>query len=164
MRRRTLPGKPPPTKGELKRRAQTVQELADRLIEAPEPLVAGLGLPEEIADAVALARRITRHGARLRQRQFVGKLLRKTDPEPIRAALDAQAQATRLAAARFRRAERWRDRLVQEGDAAIAEFLAACPSAAAAELTPLVAAAAAERAIGRGGAGRKLFRWVEQHL
>lgn len=166
MRRRQLPGEPPPpTKSELKRQARSVQELADRLIAAPEALVAGLTLNEKLADAVALARRITSHGALLRQRQFVAKLMRGVDPEPIRAALEADAQSARQEAAHFRRAERWRDRLVAEPASAIADFLAAFPAMDRAELQRLVAAAVAERGSGKaGGAARELFRRVRQQL
>lgn len=166
MRRRQLPGEPPPpTKSGLKRQARDVQDLADRLIQAPEDLVAGLDLPEKLADAIALARRITSHGALLRQRQFVGKLMRGVDPEPIRKALEADAQAARLEAVQFRRAERWRDRLVDERNTAIREFLVEFPAAEAAELSQLVAAAAAERSTGKlAGAGRELFRWVRARL
>lgn len=166
MRRRQLPGEPPPpTKGELKRRARDVQDLADRLIEAPEHLVNGLDLPEKLADAIALARRITSHGALLRQRQFVGKLMRGIDPEPIHAALEFDAATARQEAAQFKRAERWRDRLVAERDTAIGEFIGEFPATDAAELSRLVAAAAAERGGGRSaGAGRELFRWVRARL
>jgi ribosome-associated protein len=166
MRRRQLPGEPPPpTKGELKRRARSTQDLAERLIEAPPEVVDGLALPEKLADAIALARRITAHGAALRQRQFVAKLMRHLDPGPIETALDADAVAARHEAARFKRAERWRDRLVKDGQTALAEFQSAFPGAAGAELERLVAAAVAER---RGsqppGAGRKLFRFVQDVL
>ena len=166
MRRRELPGGiPPPTKGELKRQALAVQDLADRLIDAPESVGAGLDLPEKLADAIALARRITSHAALLRQRQFVGKLMRGIDPEPIRAALEARDGAARQDAARFRRAERWRDRLVDGGTEALAEFTAEYPAADGAELARLVAAAVAERRDGRSpGAGRKLFRFVQAAL
>lgn len=166
MRRRELPGGiPPPTKGELKRQALAVQDLADRLIDAPEIVLAGLDLPEKLADAVELARRITSHAALVRQRQFVAKLMRGIDPEPVRAALEAQADAARQDAARFRRAERWRDRLVDGGQAAVAEFTAEYPAVDGAELARLVAAAVAERRDGRSpGAGRKLFRFVQGAL
>lgn len=166
MRRRQLPGEPPPpTKSELKRQARDVQDLADRLIEAPESLVLSLNLPEKLADAVALARRITSHGALLRQRQFVGKLMRDMDPEPIRIALEADAVTARQEAAQFRRAERWRDRLVNEREAAIREFVAEFPAADRAELSHLVAAATAERGAGKpAGAARELFRWVRTQL
>ncbi len=166
MRRRELPGGiPPPTKGELKRQARAVQDLADRLIDAPADAISGLGLPEKLADAVALARRITSRGALVRQRQFVAKLMRSIDPQPIRLALDSAADVARQDAARFRRAERWRDRIVEGGDAAIAEFAAQFPTADRQELARLASAALAERKSGKSaGAGRKLFRRVQEAL
>jgi ribosome-associated protein len=163
MRRRELPGGiPPPTKTELKRQAQAVQDLADRLIDAPSDLVDGLGLPDKLADAVALARRIAGGGALVRQKQFVAKLMRGLDLEPIRSALDARADAARLDAARFRRAERWRDRLVDDGPVALEAFATEHPAADRVELAELAAAAVAERRSGQAaGAGRRLFRYVQ---
>jgi ribosome-associated protein len=165
MRRRELPGGiSPPTKTELKRQAQAVQQLADRLIAAPPELVEGLGLPDKIADAISLARRIPGGGALVRQRQFVAKLLRALDLEPMRRGLDSHADTARLDAARFRRAERWRDRLVEDGRAALAEF-AAEYSTNRDELARLVGAAQAERQGGKpAGAGRRLFRRVREIL
>ena len=165
MRRRELPGGvAPPTKTALKRQAQAVQALADRLVEAPDGLVERLGLPDKLADAIALARRIPGGGARVRQRQFVAKLMRRLDPEPIRAVLDAEADSARLDAARFRRAERWRDRLVDGGEAEVAEFVAEC-AVDRQELARLVAAARTERRAGRpAGAGKRLFRRVQEAL
>ena len=162
MRRRQQPGEPPPpTKGELKRRAQTLQALGEQLIEAPEELVAGLDLPEKLRDAIELARRITSHGALVRQKLFVGKLMRRVDPEPIRAALEAVSATTRLETMRFKRAERWRDRLVLEGQAAIVDFIAEFPQADRTTLSRLTSTAAAEQASGKAsGASRELFRWV----
>jgi ribosome-associated protein len=164
MRRRQLPGEPPPpTKGELKRQAQTLQALGEQLIEAPEELVAGLDLPEKLRDAIELARRITSHGALVRQKLYVGKLLRRVDPEPIRAALEAVSATARLETMRFKRAERWRDRLVLEGSVAIVEFVAEFPQADRAVLSRLTAAAIAEHAGGKStGAKRELFRWVRE--
>jgi ribosome-associated protein len=163
MRRRELPGGiPPPTKGELKRQAQAVQDLANRLVDAPAELVDGLDLPEKLADAIELARRITGGGALVRQKQFVAKLMRGIDLDPVRTALDTREDAARLDAARFRRAERWRDRLVDEGPEALEAFAAENPAADRAQLTALAAAAVAERRSGQAsGAGRRLFRLVQ---
>jgi ribosome-associated protein len=165
MRRRELPGGvAPPTKTELKRQAHAVQDLADRLIDAPEGVVDGLELPEKLADAITLARRITSRAALLRQRQFVAKLVRGIDPGPVRAALAAGAEAARQDAARFKRAERWRDRLVEGGEAALAELAALHPALDRSEMARLVAAARSERATNKGGASRELFRRVRDLL
>ncbi len=165
MRRRELPGGiAPPTKTELKRQAQAVQALADRLIAAPESLVERLGLPDKLSDAIALARRIPGGGALVRQRQFVAKLMRGLELETVRAALDAHADTARLAAARFRRAERWRDRLVAGGPADLAEFVAGF-SVDRGELARMVAAARDEDRHGKPvGAGRRLFRRLQEAL
>jgi ribosome-associated protein len=161
MRRRELPGGvAPPTKGELKRQAQAVQDLANRLIDAPEGVAAGLDLPEKLTDAIELARRITSHAARVRQRQFVAKLMRGIDPAPLEVALNARSEADRMEAARFKRAERWRDRLIEGGEAALAEFVAES-AADRKELEALVRAALAERRTGKpAGAARQLFRRI----
>jgi len=166
MRRRQLPGEPaPPTKGDLKRQAQDLQALGEQLIEAPEELVATLDLPEKLRDAIDLARRITSHGALVRQKLFVGKLMRRVDPDPIRAALAAVGESARLASMRFKRAERWRDRLVLEGQAAIVEFIAEFPEADRAALSRLIAAVVSEQSAAHAtGAGRALFRWVRAAL
>jgi len=165
MRRRELPGGvPPPTKSELKRQAQAVQELADRLVSAPADLVDRLALPDKLADAIALARRIPAGGALSRQRQFVAKLMRGLDLEPMQAALDSHADVARLDAARFRRAERLRDRLVEGGDSAVAEFVLEF-SMDREELARLVANAQEERRGAKAtGAGRRLFRRVQEAL
>jgi ribosome-associated protein len=166
MRRRVLPGgMPPPTKSELKRQARAVQALADRLIDAPSDLVAKIDLPEKLADAIAAARRIARPAALARQRQFVAKLMRGLDLEPIRIALEADAERARHDAARFRRAERWRDRLVADGESAVVAFLAECPVADRTTLERLVASTLSARERGAAAqSGRELFRRIRQWL
>jgi ribosome-associated protein len=160
MRRRHVPGEPePPTKGELKRQAQSVQELAEQLIGAPESLLAGLDLPENVGDAVMLARKITSHAALVRQKQYVGKLMRKIDVEPIRAALESRNEARRLQALRFHRVERWRDRILEEGEPALEELFGECAALDTLDFRRL--AAEARRDHGAGGsprASRELFR------
>ena len=166
MRRREIPGEPPPpTKGELKRRAQSLQDLGEALIDAPDELVDSLGLPEKLRDAIGLARRITSRGALVRQRQYIGKLMRQVDEAPIRAALEAAEERQRLDARRFKLVERWRDRLVAEGEPAVEALLAERPALDAAELRRLTAAARAARGPdGDQGAGRVLFRFLNEAL
>jgi ribosome-associated protein len=172
---RRLPTPPPPgddddlydgpSRGQRKRDAQAYAVLGDELIELPPAELDGLDLDERLRDAIDLARSITAHGGKARQRQFVAKLLRKTDVEPIRTALEARAQAGRQAARDFHRLETWRDRLVAEGEPAIAAVLASHPQLDAARLRSLVEDARRERAEGRAPAfARELFRWLRESL
>jgi len=52
-----------------------------------EPDLLGIELEDELLEALLEARRIKSHGALRRQKQYIGKLMRQVDPEPIRAAL-----------------------------------------------------------------------------
>jgi ribosome-associated protein len=78
---------PRPSKTERKRAMHELQALGEELCAIDPARLAELALPESLADAIAEARNITRHEARRRQLQFIGRLMRDVDPEPIRAAL-----------------------------------------------------------------------------
>lgn len=166
MRRRHIPGEPePPTKGELKRRAHSVQELGEQLIDAPDAVLESLELPETLLDAIQLARRITSHGALLRQKMYIGKLMRKIDVEPIRERLESQHAARRNEARRFHRVEHWRDRIVEEGETAIGELVADYPALDSPQFRALAAEARRERGqAGSRRSSRELFRALNEAL
>jgi len=118
----------PISKTQRKKQMHALRDLGAELVELNEERLAAIDLPERLRDAVMAARLITAFGARRRQMQYIGKLMRKVDAEPIRAALDAwQAQSTGRTAA-HKRIESWRERLLA-GDAALAELLRAYPRA-----------------------------------
>lgn len=111
-----------PSKSARKRQQLELQKLGEQLIGLGDAELASFGLDERIVDAIRFARSIKSHGALRRQKQLIGKLMRDLDPEPIRAGLLA-LRADDLAAKRiFASAERWRDRLLREGSAAVAAF------------------------------------------
>jgi len=151
-----------PSKSELKRQSDALQRLGEELIElAPQELDA-MELPEKLRDAVDLAKRITAHGGLYRQKQFIGKLMRKIDVEPIRAALEAKRQQQRTEALRFRRIEHWRDRLLSE-EGAIEAFAAEWANADVKQLQRLVAQAKHERDRRQApAAARELFQVLRE--
>ncbi len=108
-----------PSKSERKRQSTDLQALGEALIDLPDNELDALPLPEILRDAVLLARRITAHGGLYRQKQYIGKLMRKIDAEPIREAIATRENNSRVEALRFRRVEQWRDRLIAEGPDAI---------------------------------------------
>jgi ribosome-associated protein len=149
-----------PSKSAAKRAARAAQDLGEALIGLPDGELAVLGIPEELAAALRAARRITSRAAGARQRQYIGKLMRALDPEPIRAALAARGAVSAREAERFRRVEEWRERLIAGGGAALTELKRAHPGIDAAAWQRRVSAAQTERARGAGavGASRELFR------
>ena len=151
-----------PSKSQRKREAEALQKLGEELVRLPESQLAALPLPEQLRDAVEQARRIGSHGALKRQRQYIGRLMRETDTRSIRLKLDELRGADKAAQARFRQLERWRDRLIAEGDAALGEFLTQYPRADHPHLRRLMRGAARDTAAGRSPRrARELFRYLQ---
>jgi ribosome-associated protein len=152
----------PPSKTRRKQQMHALQALGEELVALDPKRLATLALPERLADAIALARTLTRHEARRRQLQYVGRLMRDVDPEPLRAALAQWAHGHDRERARFALVERWRDRLLQEADG-VRSFVAAFPAASRDRFEELVAEARDERSRGRPPhKARALFREIER--
>jgi len=76
-----------PSKSALKREFLALQKLGEQLITLREIELRQIGLDEDLLEAVLDARQIKSHSALRRQKQYIGKLMRRADPEPIRAAM-----------------------------------------------------------------------------
>ena len=152
------------SKSQRKRQMHDLQAVGIALTKLPPDQLAKVDLPERLREAVEAARGITKHEALRRQMQYIGKLMRQVDAGPIVAQLGAfQAPASRETA-RFHRAEKWRESILAEADG-IARFVAEFPSADAATLGRLAAAAREERAAERPPRRyRELFQVVNAIL
>lgn len=147
-----------PSKSQRKRDSDELQELGEALIELPETELDALPLPEKLRDAVDLAKRITAHGGLYRQKQYIGKLMRKIDVAPIREALEARRQRHRTEVLRLKKLEAWRTRLLSE-DTALDAFVDEYPQADRSDIERLVATAKHEQAHSRPpAAARELLR------
>jgi ribosome-associated protein len=147
-----------PSKTRLKHEMEALQELGETLVSLDAARLRSLDLPERLVDAVVLARGITKHEARRRQMQYLGRLMRDVDPVPIRAALERWETVPREEKARFAALEGWRDRILADA-AALDAFVAEHPNADRASLARLADAARNERSRGEPPrAFRELFR------
>lgn len=148
-----------PSKSERKRAAHAAQDLGETLIGLRDSDLEALDLPERLIDAIREARRIPSRGGGARQRQYIGKLMRDIDLEPIRAALTARSEQSAREAELFKRLEAWRERLITEGSTALEELQRWRPGLDRTEWMRRISAAQAERErSGPGPAGRDLFR------
>jgi ribosome-associated protein len=148
------------SRGEKKRRAEQLERLGEELVKLPDTKLARVALPDDLRAAVLEAKRIRHtHGGYRRQIQFIGRIMRGIDAVPIAAALEALKHEDAPSAAAFKAAERWRDRLIAEGDAALELLVAERPEADRTMLRQLARQAAAEKERGRPPrAARELFR------
>jgi uncharacterized protein DUF615 len=67
---------------------RALQRLGEQLVALPFDQLETMGLPDELLTAIELARKIKSHGARRRQIQYIGALMRHIDPQPIETALN----------------------------------------------------------------------------
>src|ERR1700730_19104801 len=123
------------SKSARKREAATLQELGVQLSALPDQEIKALGLPDSLFTALRDLRRLPSHGAQVRQRQYIGKLMRTLDPEPVLAQLAERKQRHDVEIRHFQEIERWRDRLLSEPAAAMSELLEEYPNADRATLT-----------------------------
>ena len=125
-------------------------------------------LADDLRDEVARTRGVTSHIARKRQTQYLAKQLRnlgEDEIEPIRRALAHDRDKAHRDTAALHRVESWRERLIDDGDEALGEFLAAHPAADRQHLRQLARNARAERKANKPPhAYRELFRELRETL
>jgi len=74
-----------PSKSARKREYIALQKLGEELITLKVSDLDRLPLDDNLREAVLEARQMKAHGALRRQKQYIGKLMRHVDPEPIQA-------------------------------------------------------------------------------
>ena len=152
----------PVSKSQRKRDALALQALADEMVRLSPTELASVPLPVKLRDGVTGARELSR-GAYRRQVRYLGRLLRELDVAPIRSAVDAHRSTSHEDKARLKRLERWRERLMEEGDAAVAELLDEYAHADPQQLRQLLRNARKEHAAGRPPRSvRQLFRFLRE--
>lgn len=116
-----LKGTDDQSRTDLKRESTELQKLGAELLTLRADLLARLALSEKFQDAIAEAKRITNFEGKRRLMQYIGKMMRKLEPEVLEAvkkALDEQANGSADDNLALHQAEVWRDRLIAVDDAA----------------------------------------------
>jgi len=150
------------SKTKRKQAMHELQALGTALVALSDGQLESLALPDELASAVADARRISSREGRRRQLQYIGRLMRHLDPAPIRAQLDRLAGRSAEDSARHRRVEQWRARLLED-DAALTEFAGEHPAIDLQALRALIRNARREQKEGRPPrAFREIYRVLRE--
>jgi ribosome-associated protein len=149
-----------PSKTQRKKEMHELQALGERLVALNASQLDEVDLPQRLRAAVDDAKRFTRHEARRRQMQYIGRLMRDVDPGPIREKLKIWDGVSQEHTARHHRVERWRERLMQD-DGALGELAKEQPGIDTQRLRSLVRSAREELAAGRSPRShRELFRFL----
>lgn len=149
-----------PSKTRRKKDMHALQEIGEQLVELDQKKLSEFDLPEILIDAIILARPMNKHGARRRQMQYIGRLMREIDALPIQEKLDSWHQVSVHQTARLHQLERWRERLLAD-EHALTEFAQKYPQADLQRLRLLIRSAHKEKAADKPP---KSFRLLFQEL
>jgi len=154
----------PPSKSQIKREMTALQDLGAELVKLPKSQIEKLPLPEELMLAIKDYQRFTQNGAIRRQLQYIGRLMRKVDPEPIQQQLNVWRGQSAQATAQMHRIERWRDRLIAD-EFALTELIQSVPGLDATQVRQLIRNARKEEAEKKPPkSSRALFRLIREAL
>lgn len=126
-----------PSKSELKRRAEHLQDLGKELTILGAETLAKIELPEVILKAIEDYHRVPSFGAKRRQLQLIGKYMRALDGDTVRQAIDRATGNDKAAVAALHKSERLRDALIAD-DAALTKFIAQFPDVNVQEVRQLI--------------------------
>ncbi len=151
-----------PSKSEVKRQMLARQQLGESLTKLNDKQLAKIPVDNELLMAAILeTRNIRSKNALKRHLQYVGKLMRDVDPEPLQAALDALHKPARQKNALFHELEKLRDEVLEAGVPGVETVLKRWPDADRQQLRQLVLQHQREQQRGKPpAASRKLFRYL----
>jgi len=156
-----------PSKSQLKRESHELQALGEGLAELSDDRLAALNAPESLIEAIRTYKRTRSHEGRRRQMQYIGKLMRQADAEPLREAVAAMQLPNARDTLALHQAENWRERLIAD-DTALADWLAEHPDTDTQQLRSLVRAARKEGALPpeqrHGRSYRELFQFIKRAM
>ncbi|MBK1695444.1 hypothetical protein CKO09_11945 [Chromatium weissei] len=153
-----------PSKSQIKRDKLALQALAERLALMPRRELERLNLSAATWVAIDETPRIKDQRARGRHWKRIANLLEREDMDAVHALMDDSGAREREQIAHHHAIERWRERLMNEGDAALADFIAQYAHVERQPLRTLIRAAQRDAERGKADAPRKLFRLLRETL
>jgi len=155
-----------PSKSEVKRQMHAKQALGKTLTELSDKQLSLIPIEDEkLLGALRETRRITSKNALKRHMQFVGKLMREVDPEPIEAALESMRRPAREANEAFHQLEQLRDDVLAAGAPGAELVMSRWPEADRQQLRQLILQHQREQQKSKPpAASRKLFRYLRELL
>jgi ribosome-associated protein len=148
-----------PSRSQLKRDSQELRDMGAQLVQMPNAHLDKIAMDSTLLAAIKEARRLKSNDARRRQIQYIGKLMRNMDLTEIRHSVEKLNHQSQTFRQHFAMLEQWRDRLINEGNDAIEEFLTAFPNADRQQIRNLSRQAGREKT---GSAKTKLFKYLKQ--
>ena len=150
------------SKSQRKRDASAAQQLGKDILNLSQEAQNSIDLPDGLRNALDDARRIKKNSALKRQLQYIGKLMRHIDVEPIHEQYLKLTNHYDQDIKALHQLEKWRDRLLTEGDKALEELLNEAPTADRQHLRQLVRQSAKETKLKKPPkSAREIFKYLK---
>lgn len=154
----------------MKKAMHDLQAVGEALVELGDDRLQAMPMPEPLRDALLEYRRTRSHEGRRRQMQYIGRLMRHADVEPLREAVAEASLGRAHDALALHDAERWRDELLAHDDH-LTRWMRAHPASDLQQLRSLIRAARRDAADAgppgaaprKGRAYRELFQFIKAH-
>ena len=152
------------SKSEMKRDMAELQKLGEAIVKLKPGEFSTIPITDEtLAEAIETARRIKHREGLRRQMQYIGKLMRNVDIEPMQQAYDDLQKGRKKQADHFHKLEQWRDHLIAEGISAVESVIEKYPHGDRQHLRQLILQAAKESKNNKPpAAARKLFQYIRE--
>ena len=151
------------SKSERKREVTALQDLGERLLELSQEQLNNIRISQELQDAMILAKTLKSRGARRRQMQYIGVLMRRIDAEPIRLMIHEIDKGQKHKAREFQQLETMRNSLIDGDDTVFEEIIRRFPDADILRLRQLVRGARKEKKENKPPKqSRSLFRYLRE--
>lgn len=148
-----------------KKKAEALQRLGERLVALTDAQIDALDLMPELVEALKMARQMHQHGARRRQMQYIGRLMREIDPDGVADALGRIQSQEDHDKRRFKLVEQWRDELVAGSQTRASWLVEQYPGINSEQLYQLVKQARTEKNTPKARkAARLLFRFLTRSV
>jgi ribosome-associated protein len=106
-----------PSRSAQKREALALQVMGTQLIKLKPDQLELMPIQEKLKQAILDYNRFKSHGAKRRQSQFIGRLMRDEDIHPIQSVLNDLNQISASAQYQLHQLEEWRDKLITDPQA-----------------------------------------------
>lgn len=151
------------SKTEVKRQMHALQELGMRLTKLNKDQLDKLELSDTLRNAIEEFHRIKSHGAQKRHLQYIGKVMRTQDAEAIEHGIGLFEAGHQAHTQAFHKLEKWRDRLISEGNSALQSYVEEYPEADIQHIRQLIRNAQKEQKLNKPPASaRKLFKYLRE--
>ncbi len=147
-----------PSKSEVKRKMLELQALGERLVGLSKDALSKVPVEGSLKTAILEGKLMKSFGAKRRQFQYIGKLMRDIDADQIINTLNEMESKTIIKNSVLQKVEHWRDILILEQDDALQKFLALYPDVDRQQLRQIIRNCKKKSK----GAEAELFRYIRE--